>query len=80
MQSNFTKSYCSKCRRWLDISKFEIRNDRDATYSWCKACCKSSPLMSRVLVNDNFIWVMERTSREKDYPAITERGYGKIYG
>jgi hypothetical protein len=73
-----SKSYCNKCKRFLDMAKFEMRTDRDCPYSYCKACCEKTPLYSRVLVNGDWVWTVERESREIDYPELGDRGYGRI--
>lgn len=75
------KKYCSKCKRFLCTKNFYERDDdRLGWFAWCKGCMKKSPLMSRILVNDDWIQVIEKPSREVGYPVEEDRGFGKVYG
>jgi hypothetical protein len=73
-----TKSYCKRCKRFLSTNNFYEREDRPGYYAFCKGCMKKTPLFSRVWVNDDWVTVMEKPSREFDYPELEMRGYGKL--
>jgi len=75
------KKQCRKCKRFFPRSKFFDRRDRiGEVYAFCKTCMRKTPLYVSVLVNGEYVPVLEKTSRELDYPAEEDRGYGKVNG
>jgi len=72
------KSYCKRCRRWLNIAHFNPREDRPGYYAFCKSCMKHSPVFVTVGIYPDEVQVLEKPSRTVDYPNIEDRGFGSI--
>jgi hypothetical protein len=68
--------YCKQCRRFLNISKFYEREDRPGFYAFCRKCMKKTPLFANIYVHPNWIKVLDREERTREYPE--NRGYGVI--
>lgn len=74
------KSYCSRCKRYLDVANFYERTDRIGYFAMCKSCMTRTPVTTTTQIGPSEIQIVEKESRTLEYPKDTDRGGGSLFG